>query len=135
MLSVYFENVITRYRRKVEPLASLKIIGTSLMDGDGSALAVYQGGLWKVDSEHFFVMAIESPTVIYFENGGVRSQVIGPYNPAWLVNGAIRAGSAQELALARLDEQSGAWHVYADRTFWSAVVFLPDGAGMQPAAG
>lgn len=135
MLSVYFENVITRQRRKIEPRASLKIVGTSLADGDGGILAVYQGGLWKVDGEHFFVMGIESPTVIYFENGGVRSQLIGPYNPAWLVDGAIRAGSAQELALARLDEQSGAWHVYADRTFWSAVVFMPDGAGAEaPAA-
>lgn len=134
MLSVYFENVITRYRRKIEPIASLRIVGTSLEGGKG-VLATYQGGLWQVDGEHFFVMGIESPTVIYFENGAVRSQVIGPFNPAWLVNGAIRAGSAQELALARLDEHSGAWHVYADRTFWSAVVFLPDGAEVEPLGG
>ncbi|HQU44356.1 MAG TPA: hypothetical protein PK867_16165, partial [Pirellulales bacterium] len=62
---------------------------------------------------------------IHFENAAVQSPAIGPYHPAWLVNGAIRAGASQELALARLDEHSGAWHVYADRTFWSAAVFLP----------
>ena len=125
MINVYFENVITRQRRRIEPVASLKIVGTSLVDGQSTQLAVYQGGLWRVGDDHFFVIGMESPTLVHFENAGIRSPSIGPYNPAWLVNGAIRAGEAQEFALARLDEQTGAWHVYADRTFWSAAVFSP----------
>ena len=123
MLNVYFENVITRQRKRISPVALLKIQGTSLFDGQNDVLAVYQGGLWRVDGEHFFVVGIESPTSVHFENAAIRSASMGPYNPAWLVNGAIRAGRSQELALARLDEQSGAWHVYADRTFWAAAVF------------
>lgn len=123
MLNVYFENVLTRHRMRISPVSLIKILGTSLLDGQNGVVAVYQGGLWRVGAEHFFVVGIESPTSIHFENAAVRSAPIGPYNPAWLVNGAIRAGQSQELALARLDEQSGAWHVYADRTFWSAAVF------------
>lgn len=125
MLNVYFENVITRQRKRLSPVALLKILGTSLLDAQNAVVAVYQGGLWRVDGDHFFVVGMESPTSIHFENASVRSASIGPYNPAWLVNGAIRAGPSQELALARLDEHSGAWHVYADRTFWSAAVFTP----------
>lgn len=123
MLDIYFENVITRQRKRLAPLALLKVIGTSLFGPDNAVVAVYQGGLWRVDDDHFFVVGMESPTSIHFENASVRSETIGPFNPAWLVNGAIRAGQSQELALARLDEHSGAWHVYADRTFWSAAVF------------
>jgi hypothetical protein len=125
MLNVYFENVITRQRRQIEPTASLKILGTSLFNDHNAPVAEYQGGLWRLGHEHFFVIGVESPTLIHFENAAIRSATIGPYNPTWLVNGAIRAGESQELALARLDEQSGAWHVYADRTFWSAAVFSP----------
>lgn len=125
MLNVYFENVITRQRRHIEPVALLKIVGTSLFNEHNAAVAEYQGGLWRLAQEHFFVIGMESPTLIHFENAAIRSATIGPYNPAWLVNGAIRAGESQELALARLDEQTGAWHVYADRTFWSAAVFTP----------
>lgn len=123
MLNIYFENVITRQRKRLAPLAFLKVQGTSLFDPENAVVAVYQGGLWRVDGDHFFVVGMESPTSIHFENASVRSATIGPYNPAWLVNGAIRAGQSQELALARLDEHSGAWHVYSDRTFWSAAVF------------
>ena len=125
MLNVYFENVITRQRRRIAPVGWLKIVGTFLLDGHNDQLAAYQGGLWRVGDEHFFVVGMESPTMIHFENAAIHSDAIGPYNPAWLVNGAIRAGEGQELALARLDEHSGAWHVYADRTFWSAAVFTP----------
>ena len=125
MLNVYFENVLTGQRRRIEPVALLKIAGTMLLDDRSAPVAAYQGGLWRVGDEHFFVVGVESPTMIHFENAAVRSPAIGPYNPAWLVNGAIRAGQAQQLALARLDEQTGAWHVYADRTFWAGVVFSP----------
>ena len=123
MLSVYFENVITRQRKRIDPLLSLRIMGTNLLDGDRQAIAEYQGGLWKHDKQHFFIVGIESSCLIHFENASIRSEAHGPFNLAWLVNGAIRTGEAQESALARLDEHSGAWHVYADRTFWSAVVF------------
>lgn len=125
MLNVYFENVITRQRKRLGAVPLLKIQGTALLDGQAQPLAVYQGGLWRVGEEHFFVVGMESPTMIHFENAAIRSVPVGPYNPAWLVNGAIRAGASQELAVARLDEHSGAWHVYADRTFWSAAVFSP----------
>ncbi|HVX14629.1 MAG TPA: hypothetical protein VHC22_25805 [Pirellulales bacterium] len=123
MLNVYFENVITRQRKRILPVALLKIQGTSLLDGQNALLAIYQGGLWRADDEHFFVVGVESLTAIHFENADIRSPSMGPYNPAWLVDGAIRAGRSQEVALARLDEHSGAWHVYADRTFWAAAVF------------
>ncbi|HET6882061.1 MAG TPA: hypothetical protein VFI31_17980 [Pirellulales bacterium] len=123
MLNVYFENVITRYRKRLAPVTALKILGTSLLDGQNAVLAVYQAGLWRINGDHFFVVGVETPASIHFENATVRSETMGPYNQSWLVNGAIRAGQSQELALARLDEQSGAWHVYADRTFWSAAVF------------
>lgn len=123
MLNIYFENVITRQRKRLAPLALLKVLGTSLLDPENAVVAVYQGGLWRVNGDHFFVVGMESPTSIHFENASIRSETIGPYNPAWLVDGAIRAGQSQEVALARLDEHSGAWHVYADRTFWSAAVF------------
>lgn len=122
MLSVYFENFLTHHRRHIEPLAALRIAGAT-MYGGAEAIAVYHGGLWHVGREHYFLVAIASPATIQFENGPVRSAVWGPFDPAWLVNGAIRAGETQELALARLDEQTGAWHVYADGTFWSGVVF------------
>ena len=131
MLNVYFENVITHQRKHVEPFTSLRIVGTTLLDPHSAVIAVYQGGLWRVADDHFFVIGMQSPTVIHFENAAIQSPSIGPYNPAWLVNGAIRAGRAQELALARLDEQSGAWHVYADRTFWSAAVFTPAEEGRR----
>jgi hypothetical protein len=125
MLNIYFENVITRQRKHIAPVNLLKTLGTSLLDEQNARVAVYEDGLWRVDGERFFVIGMESPTLIHFENAAIRSPDIGPYNPAWLVSGAIRAGGAQELALARLDEQSGAWHVYADRTFWAAAVFAP----------
>jgi hypothetical protein len=125
MLNVYFENVITHQRRRIRPVARLKIVGTMLLDDQSTQVAAYQGGLWRLGDEHYFVIGLESPTLIHFENAAIRSGPIGPYNPTWLVNGAIRAGESQELALARLDEQTGAWHVYADRTFWSAAVFSP----------
>ena len=125
MLHVYFENVMTRERRRIDPVARLKIAGTVLLDDRNTQVAAYQGGLWRVGDEHYFVVGLESPTLIHFESAASRSGSIGPYNPTWLVNGAIRAGESQELALARLDEQAGAWHVYADRTFWSAAVFSP----------
>jgi hypothetical protein len=125
MLNVYFENVITRQRRRIEPVGLLKIVGTSLLDDHNAQVAAYQGGLWRIKDDHYFVIGMESPTLIRFENAAIRSASIGPFNPTWLVNGAIRAGQSQELALARLDEQSGAWHVYADRTFWAAAVFSP----------
>lgn len=125
MLSIYFENVITRQQKRMEPLASFKVVGTSLLDDQGAVLAAYQSGLWRVGEEHFFVIGIETPAIIHFENGDHRSPALGPYHPAWLVSGAIRAGQGQELALARLDEASGTWHLYADRTFWSTVVFTP----------
>src|SRR5487761_605636 len=113
MLNVYFENVITRHRKRIAPVGSLRIVGTSLLDGHNDPLAAYQGGLWRLGDEHFFVVGVECPTMIHFENAAVHSAAIGPYNPAWLVNGAIRAGEEQQLALARLDEQSGAWHYAA----------------------
>ena len=122
MLNVYFENVMTRERRRIEPIAMLRATGGSLF-GDDVPLAQYQGGLWRYDGRHYFIVGIESPTVIQFENASIRSEVHGPYNPVWLVDGAVRAGESQETALARLDEPTGAWHFYPDRTFWSAVVF------------
>ena len=140
MLNVYFENVITRERRRVQPMSTLRIVGVALY-GDEAPLAKYQGGLWRCEDKHYFIVGIECPTVIYFENASIRSETHGPYNasirsethgpynPAWLVDGAVRAGESQEVALARLDEPSGAWHFYPDRTFWSAVVFQsPNGA-------
>lgn len=125
MLNVYFENVITHRRRRIDPVPQLKIRGTAMLDCNNKPLAVYEGGLWRVGEDHYFVVGVETPTMIHFENAAIHSVSIGPFNPAWLVNGAIRAGAAQELALARLDEHSGAWHVYADRTFWAAAVFSP----------
>ena len=127
MLRIYFENVITRQRKRLEPLDSLKVVGTSLVDGNGVVMGTHQGGLWQLGDEHFFVIGIESPVVIHFENGNHRSEAIGPYHPAWLTGGAVRAGPGQELALARLDETTCTWQLYADRTSWSAVVFTPDG--------
>lgn len=126
MLRIYFENVITRRQKRIEPLTSFKAIGTSLVDGNGAVLAIHQGGLWQVGDEHFFVIGIESPVIVHFENGNHRSDAVGPYHPAWLTGGAVRAGTGQELALARLDEATCTWHQYADRTSWSAVVFTPD---------
>lgn len=128
MLNVYFENVITRQRKRIDPVPALKIRGTALLDGNDKPLAIYEGGLWRVGEAHYFVVGMESPTMIHFENAAIHSVPVGPFDPTWLVNGAIRVGAAQELALARLDEHSGAWHVYADRTFWSAAVFLPTAA-------
>lgn len=122
VLNVYFENVITRERRKIEPANMLRAVGGSLYRDD-APLAKYQGGLWRCDHRHYFIVGIECPTVIHFENASIRSETHGPYDPAWLVDGAVRAGESQETALARLDENSGAWHFYPDRTFWSAVVF------------
>ncbi|HEX5443275.1 MAG TPA: hypothetical protein VFW87_05590 [Pirellulales bacterium] len=125
MLSVYFENVITRQQKQLGPLPLLRVAGTSLVDQAGGILAAYHGGLWRVGEEHFFVIGIQSPVVIHFEGDHQRSSQFGPYNPAWLIDGAVRAGLAQQHALARLDETSGTWHVYADRTSWSGVVFTP----------
>lgn len=122
MLNIYFENVITRQRLRIDPQESLRIVGVALFGGDGAALAEYHGGLWRHGDAHFFIVGIESSTLIHFENAAIRSEPYGPYNPTWLINGAIRTGEAQQTALARLDEQSGAWHVYSDRTFWSTVV-------------
>ena len=126
MLSVYFENVITRQQKQIGLLPLLRVAGTSLLDHAGGVLANYHGGLWRVGDEHFFVIGIQSSVLIHFEDGdGECSARLGPYNPAWLIDGAVRAGKSQEVALARLDEASGTWHVYADRTFWSAAVFSP----------
>src|SRR6185312_15088852 len=127
MLEIYFENVITRQRRHIGPQQSLRIAGVCLFGADGAVLAEYQGGLWRHENQHFFIVGIQSPVMIHFENAAIRSESHGPYNPAWLINGAIRIGESQETALARLDEQSGAWHVYADRTFWSTVVVCAAG--------
>ena len=126
MLNVYFENVITRERRRIEPISTLRAEGCSLY-GDEVALAQYQGGLWRCGDGRYFLVGIECPTEVHFENAAIRSETHGPYNPAWLADGAVRAGEAQETALARLDESSGAWHCYLDRTFWSAVVFQSPG--------
>lgn len=127
MLSVYFENIVTRQRKRISALPLLKATGASLMDGDSQALAAYNGGLWRIADDHFFVIGIETPVTIHFENGDHRSPEMGPYHPAWIIAGAVRAGPSQELAVARLDEASGNWHLYADRTFWSSVVFSPHG--------
>ncbi|HUY87191.1 MAG TPA: hypothetical protein VMV10_00500 [Pirellulales bacterium] len=122
MLNIYFENVLTHERKRIEPLATVRIVGGS-MYGDQALLAEYDAGLWRLDEQHYFLVGIECPTVIHFENAGIRSETHGPYNPAWLVDGAVRAGESQGTALARLEESSGAWHCYADQTFWSAIVF------------
>ncbi|HEX7449246.1 MAG TPA: hypothetical protein VF306_16955 [Pirellulales bacterium] len=128
MLSVYFENVITRQQKQMGSLPLLRVAGTRLLDHAGGVLANYHGGLWRVGEEHFFVIGIQSPVIVHFEGGDGQCSVrFGPYNPGWLIDGAVRAGRSQELALARLDEASGTWHVYADRTFWSGVVFTPSG--------
>lgn len=122
MLNIYFENVVTHERKHIDPLQTVRIVGGTLF-GDQLRLAEYDGGLWRLDGQHYFVVRIDCPTTIHFENAGIRSETHGPYNPAWLVDGAVRAGQSQETALARLNDSSGAWHCYLDQTFWSAIVF------------
>jgi hypothetical protein len=95
-------------RRQIGPARSFQLIGTTLHMED-EPQAVYNNGLWRIEADHFTVLA--SPEPVELELADAReSRRLGPSDKLRIIDGAIWA-SEQPKLLACLLEHLSLWHV------------------------
>jgi hypothetical protein len=83
---------------------------------NGIVVGSYQHGVWTVGQSVFLIITPEAPTKIQFEEDGSNcSGEHGPFENVQLVDGAIRHGPKLSEVLARFDEKSQSWYIYADQ--------------------
>jgi hypothetical protein len=125
MFKLTFEHPITGDVYHVGPVPYVRIDGSALKVGpDDRQIGHYQGGLWHVGGQSFTVIAAEAATRIHFEDpDGAASSTHGPFDGFKLVDGVIRYGGGFSGLLARYDDLTSTWYVYADQASWPTAVF------------
>ena len=124
MLSLTFEHPVHRETRAVGPAPYFRLAGNALRAGpDDAAVAVYEGGAWHVGGKSFLTVTVGEPATIRFEGDGEGcSGTHGPFEQVKLVDGAIRCGPKLRTLLAKFDEDSQSWFIYADQSSCPAAV-------------
>lgn len=114
----------------IESLKELRFEQNILRAHD-RVVARYEQGLWKDGDSNYFVVRVDSPCRIVFEDGGERSEVFGPFPAARIVAGVILAGVSAEHALAGMVAESGHWRLYDDRKLWTLALVIPAEESVQ----
>ncbi len=110
----------------IGPAPYFRIEGGTLRIGPANAeVGTHQGGLWQIGGRYFTTLALETPTTIRFEGGDSCEGTHGPFDRVRLVDGVIRHGAHSGQLLARLDEESGSWHVYNNAGDCHKVIIEP----------
>ena len=124
MITLQFEHPVSRQIQTVGPAPYFRITGDDLRAGPNDAVvATYRNGVWTLDGDSFLTIASEAPAAIRFEGTGPpQGSTYGPYERLRVVDGAIRHGPNAIELLARLDEQTQAWYVYAEQKNYPFVV-------------
>jgi hypothetical protein len=127
MLTLQFEHPVSRQVQVVGPAPYFRISGDDLRAGPSDAIvATYRNGVWTLEGDSFLTIAAEVPAAIRFEdNGNPGGSSYGPYERLRVVDGAIRHGPNAIELLARLDERTQAWYVYAEQKNYPFVVLAP----------
>ena len=129
MLRLQFEHPVSRQVQIVGPAPYFRLSGDDLRAGPSDAVvATYRNGVWTLDGESYLTIAAEAPAAIRFEgngNSGSGGTTYGPFERLRVVDGAIRHGPNAVELLARLDEETQAWYVYAEQKNYSVVILAP----------
>ncbi len=121
MLTLHFRNTVLGHAHAVGPLPSFHITGNVLTAG--REVAVHQHGQWQLGGRGFPVVSTASPTVVSFKDDAGRTSERLLLGPIAFFDGILRHGLEFLELLARLDEPSGTWHLYADETEFPTAVF------------
>jgi hypothetical protein len=129
MIKLQFEHPVSRQIQLVGPAPYFRLTGDDLRAGpNDTVIATYRNGIWTLDGDSFLTIAADEPTAIHFEDKGPDNPVAaryGPYELLRVVDGAIRHGPNAIELLARLDERTQAWYVYAEQKNYPFVVLAP----------
>ena len=128
MLTLHFEHPISNQIHMVGPAPYFRISGDDVRVGPNDAVvATYRNGIWTLDGTSFLTITVEVTAAIRFEgNGDPDGMSYGPFECLRVVDGAIRHGPNAIELLARLDEGTQAWYVYAEqRNYRVAILALP----------
>jgi hypothetical protein len=97
----------------VGPAPYFRIAGNSLRAGPGDVeVGYYADGAWHIGGKAFLTATADAPAKVRFEGSGAGTH--GPFEWVHLVDGAIRHGVNAAVVLAKFDEDSQQWHVYAE---------------------
>jgi hypothetical protein len=126
MIKLQFEHPVSRQIQLVGPAPYFRLSGDDLRAGPTDAVvATYRNGVWTLDGDSFLTIAAEEPTALRFEEEGDGATLYGPYERLRVVDGAIRHGPNAVELLARLDESTQAWYVYAEQKNYRIVILAP----------
>jgi hypothetical protein len=110
------EHPINQQMRRVGPAPYYRLTGDTLFAGpDDRVIAMYQNGLWVVESEVFLTIVADHPIRVRFERDGNHTVDYGPFERFKVVDGAIRHGPNAVELLARLDDAAQLWYVYPEQ--------------------
>lgn len=122
MLTMYVESPAGMRHKQFVPAPSFRLVGNSLRSHKNDEIAVHQGGIWHTSQDPLIVLAINTPTVIHFEDReGNSTPAIGPHERVRIVSWVIRVGP-DDLPVAILDERTGTWIACQDQQRWPIVV-------------
>src|SRR6516225_8949317 len=127
MLTLQFEHPVSRQVQLVGPAPYFRISGDDLRAGPNDAVvATYRNGVWTLDGDSFLTIAAEAPAALRFEGSGTDgATTYGPFERLRVVDGSIRHGPNAIELLARLDEGTQAWYVYAEQKNYPVVILAP----------
>ncbi len=126
MIKLQFEHPVSRQIQLVGPAPYFRLTGDDLRAGPSDAVvATYRNGIWTLDGDSYLTIAAEDATAIRFEGNGNGGSLYGPYDRLRVVDGAIRHGPNAIELLARLDEGTQAWYVYAEQKNYPVVILAP----------
>ncbi len=128
MISLQFEHPVSRQIQMVGPAPYFRLTGDDLRAGPNEAVvATYRNGVWMLEGDSYLTIACEATAALRCaSNGQPEELVCGPFERLRVVDGAIRHGPNGIELLARLDEGTQAWYVYAaQRNYREAVLALP----------
>jgi len=131
MITLVFFRTGDRPIHKAGPVSWVQFDGGSLRVGlEGEPLSQYRGGIWRVagcDAPKFTLCG--SATLVLEGKRPRDPTVLGEYDELEVVDGAIYDHATNSL-LARLEESSGTWFFYHDKSCHASLRV----AESQPAA-
>ena len=127
MLTLRFEHPTSRQTHTVGPAPYFVIRENSLRAGPGGEeVGFYADGLWHAAGHGFTAILPDAPATVHFgEDGDPSPDPLGPFENVAVVDGAIRHGPRLGRVLARFDEDSRTWYVFAAKRRCPNAVLQP----------
>lgn len=110
-------------KKPIRQMGERLVIDRNSMQIWDDEVAVHTRHSWLLGDQKFLVMKINSRTVVRLERGSEQSELHGPFNQLWIVDGMILYDLEQREPLVQFDYDTTEWVHPVSELRWERIIF------------